>query len=93
MRRENIMTIGRQELKSMSRVKQIRIGGSRVGLIGLDEVFNEVKKRDIKDNESLKDALLSEIKARNYVYRSAEEEYRKAIFREYKKFLGEKVEE
>ena len=38
-------------------------------------------------------ALLAKLKPRNYIPASAQEEYQKAFLREFKKALGEKVEE
>lgn len=76
-----------------SKVKQVNIGGTRIGLAGLEEVLEEVGQRRIGDENELKRALLEGVKSRNYVPRSAEEEYATALLREYKRSLGLEVEE
>ena len=76
-----------------SSTKQVSIGRYRIGLTGLDDVFVEVSRRRITDEDELKRALVEGIKSMNYIPHSAEEEYGVALLREYKKSLGLKVEE
>ena len=64
-----------------------------MGLIGLKEVFEELKSEKGKPESELKEMLVEKVGQKNYVPRSRREEYSKALFREFKKFLGEKVEE
>jgi small redox-active disulfide protein 2 len=69
------------------------VGNTQVGLIGLKEIFEELKsQRDIPESV-LKEMLVEKAAKKNYIPGSLKEEYRKALFREFKKFLGEKVEE
>jgi len=42
---------------------------------------------------ALKEILVEKAGKKNYIPNSVKEEYKKALFREFKKFLGEKVEE
>jgi len=74
-------------------VTMVNIGGTRIGLVGLKEIFEQVKELNITDEEVLKDKLLEKVKSQNYVPPSREEEYRKALLREYKRALGLSVEE
>lgn len=73
--------------------KQVKLGGFRIGLVGLEEVLQEVSERCIADEDELKHALVEGIKSMNYVPRSSEEEYGDALLKEYKKSLGLEVEE
>jgi hypothetical protein len=69
------------------------VGNTQVGLIGLKEIFEELKSQKGKPGSQLKEMLVEKVGQKNYVPRSVREEYAMALFREFKKFLGEKVEE
>jgi hypothetical protein len=69
------------------------VGNTQVGLIGLKEIFEELKKQRGKPEPELKQFLLERAGKKNYIPSSIKAEYEKALFREFKKFLGEKVEE
>lgn len=69
------------------------IGNTQVGLIGLKEIFEGLKSQKGKPESQLKEMLVEKVGQKNYVPRSVREEYAMALFREFKKFLGEKVEE
>lgn len=74
-------------------VHHIRIGDREVGLVGLDKVFAEVRERGIKSPVQLMAELLRRARRDNYIPVSAEHEYSEAIYREYRRFLGERVTE
>jgi len=69
------------------------IGNTQVGLIGLKEIFEELKKGRDKPEAEVKGLLVEKVGRKNYIASSVRQEYEKAIFREFRKFLGEKVEE
>jgi hypothetical protein len=69
------------------------VGNTQVGLIGLKEIFGELKTQKEKSDSVLKEMLVERAAKRNYIPGSLKEEYGKALFREFKKFLGEKMEE
>ncbi len=71
----------------------VRVGDSQVGLIGLKGIFEELKSKRNEAESVLKEMLLEKAGKKNYIPNSVREEYKKALFREFKKFLGEKVEE
>ena len=71
----------------------VPIGNAQVGLVGLEEIFEELKDEKGKSEAELKTALVEKVGQRNYVSPSVRQEYEKALLREFKKFLGEKVEE
>ena len=72
---------------------QISLGKFRVGITGLKAAIEEVKSWQGRPEEEIAQALLARVKPRNYIPSSAQEEYKQAFWREFKKALGEKVEE
>ncbi len=71
----------------------IFLGNTQVGLIGLEEIFKELKNQRGKPEPELKEMLVEKAATKNYIPDSIKEDYKKALFREFKKFFGEKVEE
>jgi len=71
----------------------VPVGNTQVGLIGLKEIFEELKNQRGKPEADLKQMLMEKAGKKNYIPSSLKEEYEKALFREFRKFLGEKVEE
>ncbi len=71
----------------------VRVVNTQVGLIGLKAIFEELKNKRNEPEHILKEILVEKAGKKNYIPNSIREEYKKALFREFKKFLGEKVEE
>jgi hypothetical protein len=71
----------------------VLIGNTQVGLMGLKEIFEEFKSQRGKPEADLKQMLVEKAGKKNYIPNSVKGEYEKALFREFRKFLGEKVEE
>jgi len=69
------------------------VGNTHMGLIGLKAVFEELKDWRSESESMLKQMLVEQVGKKNYIPSSVKEEYEKVLFREFKKFLGEKVEE
>ena len=69
------------------------VGNKQVGFIGLREIFEELKGQRRKPESLLKAMLVAKAEKKNYISYSVREEYERALVREFKKFLGEKVEE
>jgi hypothetical protein len=69
------------------------VGNTQVGLIGLKEIFEELKSQRGRPDPELKQLLVERAGKTNYIPSSVKAEYEKGLFREFKKFLGEKVEE
>jgi small redox-active disulfide protein 2 len=61
--------------------------------MGLKEIFEELKSQRTKPEPELKQQLIERVGKKNYIPSSVKAEYEKALFREFKKFLGEKIEE
>jgi hypothetical protein len=71
----------------------VLIGNTQLGLMGLKEIFEELKSQRGRQEPELKQLLVERAGKTNYIPSSVKAEYEKALFREFKKFLGEKVEE
>ena len=71
----------------------VLVGNTQVGLIGLKEIFDELKTQKDEPESVLKEMLVDRASKKNYIPDSIKEEYQKALFREFRKSLGEKVEE
>ena len=69
------------------------VGNTQVGLIGLKEIFEESKSQRRESESALKQMLVEKAGKKNYIPNSAKADYEKALFREFRKFLGERVEE
>ncbi|MCX5892835.1 MAG: thioredoxin family protein [Deltaproteobacteria bacterium] len=72
---------------------QISLGRFRVGITGLKAAIEAVKSWRGRPEEEIAQELFARVKPRNYIPASAQEEYKRAFWREFKKALGEKVEE
>lgn len=70
----------------------VLVGRVQVGLVGLTEIFEELSSQRRKSDSFLKALLVEKAGEKNYIPPSAREEYEIALFREFKKFLGEEVQ-
>lgn len=77
-----------------NKIIQIRVEGQLTGVIGLEEALKDIAEgaRGKADAEITAE-LLSRIEKRNYIPSKIKEAYGKALLREYKKYLGQDVEE
>jgi len=73
-------------------VRQIRIGSHKVGIIGLEVAVRDLanKKQEMTDEE-IQNELLTKLSKRNYISENVKPEYGKAFLNEYKKFVGDPV--
>lgn len=72
----------------------IRVGRARIGIMGLKATLQEVAQdHGEKGEEAIKEELLKRLKKKNYIPEKASEEYAKAFWREYRKFMGLEVAE
>ena len=76
---------------SQEDITQISLGKFKVGITGLKEAIEEVKALQGRPDEEISQALFVRLKSQNYVPGSAQEEYKQAFLRAFKKALGEKV--
>jgi hypothetical protein len=73
---------------------RIRLGEGEVGIVGLESAFEEMKGvLGDKADQEVGPALLERVKRQNYIPVSAQDQYREALVREFRKFLGQPYEE
>lgn len=78
---------------SEKELSYIVVKGMRVGIMGLQEVLQELSALKGRADQEIADLMLERLKVRNYIPLSASDAYRKAFLREFKKFVGEPVPE
>ncbi len=76
---------------SDSDLTQISLGRFQVGITGLQQAIIEVKSLQGRPEAEIADALFDKLKSKNYIPQQAQEEYKQAFLREYKRALGEQV--
>ncbi len=76
--------------KPSDEVVQIGIGDDTIGLIALNQIFEQLRVLGRPPDRSVEDELLLMVGARNYIPRSCEDEYRDALLREYRKYCEKK---
>ncbi|MDH4267082.1 MAG: thioredoxin family protein [Deltaproteobacteria bacterium] len=74
-------------------VIKITVKGNTLGMVGLTEIFLRAKDLKGLSEIEVEKFFLEEAKKKNYIPISQEGEYAKALLREFKRFLGGKVEE
>lgn len=62
-------------------------------MIGLKKVFTEVQCLNLSEPEKIMNEIINRTKRSNYIPIEAESEYAEALLLEYRRFLGEQVEE
>jgi small redox-active disulfide protein 2 len=72
-------------------VRQIMVGGVKVGLAGLDSILAQVRAESPDSDEVTAERLLELVRQANYVMPSKTEEYKAALLREFRRSTGEDV--
>lgn len=77
-----------------NKIIQIRVEGQMTGVVGLESILADVAQlAKGKKEAEVKAELLSRVEVRNYIPSNIKEVYGKSLLREYKKYLGQEVEE
>ena len=75
-------------------VTQIKVGKNRTGIIGLKQTLSEVARSHTGQSDSVIEAeLLNRLSKQNYIPDPARSAYGQAFLREFKKNIGQAVEE
>jgi hypothetical protein len=74
-------------------ITQISLGKFKVGITGLKEAIEQVQTLRGRPEAEIAQALLEKLKHGNYIPAPAEDDYKQAFLREFKRVFGEKVEE
>jgi hypothetical protein len=73
-------------------ILKISVEGQPVGMVGLEEVFSRAKDKKALSEVEIEKILLEEAKKKNYIPPKAEGKYGRALVKEFKRFLGERIE-
>jgi len=77
-----------------NKIIQIRVEGQLTGVVSLESILADVAQwAKGKEEAEITAELLSRVEVRNYIPSKIKEVYGKALLREYKKYLGQEVEE
>jgi hypothetical protein len=71
-------------------VRQIKVEGLTVGLMGLDSIFEQLYTMGRRAESSVGDELLAMVQAHNYIPRGSEAKYKRPLLREYASFCAER---
>lgn len=74
-------------------VVQVLVGLQRIGLAGLWEVIEEARRSVVPDREELLERMMASLSELNYIPKSSQEEYRRAVWREYLRSQGQDYRE
>ena len=71
------------------KITQLRIGNRLIGLKGLEEIFGEVPPGGWASAEQAQEEIYRRVAAHNYIPAACREEYRRALWREFRRRQGE----
>jgi hypothetical protein len=71
-------------------IVQIDVFGETIGLIALNQIFEQLRFLGRPPDASVQDELLKMVAAKNYIPARCENEYRIALVREYARFCAQK---
>ena len=75
-------------------VIQIKVGKNRMGIIGLKQILSEVTQAHAgRQDSEIEAELLNRLSKKNYIPEHARAAYGQAFLREFKKSIGQSVEE
>ena len=69
----------------MRSLSHVLVGLDRIGLLGLEQVFEEAEKSDQTGREELVSLMMEALSRRNYVPSASQDAYRQALWREYER--------
>jgi small redox-active disulfide protein 2 len=76
-----------------SDIRQVVVSGTKVGLTGLTKIFETLRNQGHSTDDELAARLVELARESNYIPPPAEDVYRRALLREFKRFMGEDVPE
>ena len=75
----------------MAAVTQVLVGLRRIGIVGLRESLKEVEASGVTEREAVVGVMMGALSQINYIPAHVEDEYRHALWREYRRHLGEDI--
>jgi len=78
----------------MGDIKQIRVNNNLVGIVGLQGIMEDIAKDFAeRTDEEIGKEILTRAAKQNYIPRRAEAAYGQSLVREFRRFLGQEMEE
>jgi hypothetical protein len=71
-------------------IVQIDVFGETIGLVALNQIFEQLRLLGRSPDASVQDELLKMVAAKNYIPPKVEDDYRVALVREYARFCAQK---
>ena len=71
--------------EALRRITQVNVGGVVGGIAMLETILTEVKAMNLTGEREIGDALMKRVEIYRYIPTQAEEQYRTALMREYRK--------
>jgi small redox-active disulfide protein 2 len=75
----------------MNTIRQVRVAGMAVGLVGLDDVLARAAEEGVGTDATGAARLLERIARENYIPEDARQAYAESLLREYRRFLGQEL--
>ncbi len=73
------------------KIYKLNVGGDMIGLAGVEQAFLDIMELDIKGDEAA-EKLLEIVGRRNYIPESAENQYKRALYAEYRNYVAKSKE-
>jgi len=73
------------------KIYKLNVGGEMLGLVGVEQAFLDVQSLNLA-GEKAAEKLLQIVGRRNYIPESAEVEYKRALYAEYKNYIAKSKE-
>ena len=67
-------------------LRQINVGGRSTGIMGLDETLKEYFQKGKRVDDAVGDELVEDLKKLNFIAEGAEEIYKEAFLKEYRRY-------
>jgi hypothetical protein len=67
-------------------------GGSKAGLMGLDQIFEDLYKGEVKPDDETAAEIVRRLRKQNYITPSIRHLYEEALLKEYEKYFYRKIE-
>ena len=78
--------------KSISGLRLITLpGGSKAGLMGLDQIFTDLYKGEMKPDHEIAAEIVKRLGKQNYITPSVRHLYQEAMLKEYGKYFEQKI--
>ncbi len=69
------------------KVYRLKVGGEVVGLIGVEQAFQDINRLGLEGKKAAK-KILEKVEENNYIPKTAKRQYRKALLEEYNNYMA-----